>query len=104
METTNMTQSQITLGATYRDSVTGFEGIATNTTLYLFACERVWLSKGFSKEKGEEVGMVFDAASLVKIKDPSSDVQKALANIGSTPERREPVLTGGDRPAQSALR
>lgn len=106
-------QSTVTLGATYRDSISGFEGVAVNTTLFLFACERVWLSKG-PNEKGEDQGAVFDAVQLVHVKGRSRDVEKALEKMRAQrtmPQPPEPpkrsmfaARTGGDRPAQSAVR
>jgi len=68
-------ESHIELGATYRDAVSGFEGVAVTATRFIFACERVSLSKGYEKEKGDEIVSVFDAAQLVFVKAPSKDVK-----------------------------
>ena len=96
--------SVIELGATYRDAVSGFEGVAVNTTLFLFSCERVALSAGFEKGKSEEQIAVFDAAQLIKTKDPSKDILRAINEMNGTKVVNAPVSTGGDRPAHSAIR
>lgn len=99
-------ESNIELGATYRDAVSGFEGVAVTSTRFLFSCERVSLSKGFNDEKGEEILAVFDAAQLVQVKGPSKDITKALEGIGAIepPKPKVTARTGGDRPAPSAVR
>lgn len=104
-------QSTIELGAKYKDVVSGFEGTAVNTTLFLFACERVYLSQGYPGKDGKEIGHVFDAAQLIRTGNVNKKTQKALAAVGveTTPEKAskaKPTKTkpGGDRPTPSAIR
>lgn len=56
-----------TLGATYRDTVTGFEGVAIAKAKYLYACERVTLQKVVDGEKWEIKELSFDLPALVLI-------------------------------------
>ena len=99
-------ESNIELGATYRDTVSGFEGTVTMSTRFLFACERVTLSKGFDEKKGEEISACFDAAQLVFVKGPNKDIKDALERIGIKEQPKPPAgpRNGGDRPTPSAIR
>jgi hypothetical protein len=99
-------ESKIQLGATYKDSVSGFEGVVTMSTRFLFACERVTLSKGFDEKKGEEICAVFDAAQLSFVKGPTNEIKKALDAIGVKEQPKPPAgpRNGGDRPTPSAIR
>ena len=99
-------ESNIELGATYRDTVSGFEGVVVCSTRFLFACERVSLSKGFQPDKGEEIVATFDAAQLEYVAPPKDEIKKALERIGikEQPKPKEPRKTGGDRPTPSAIR
>lgn len=102
----NIGTSNIELGATYRDTVSGFEGVVTSSTRFLFACERVVLSKGFDEKKGEEISAVFDAAQLTFVKGPAKEVKEALAKMNAVDPPKPPVTarTGGDRAIPSAVR
>lgn len=99
--------SEIILGRTYKDSATGFEGVATGVTHFLFACERVCLSKGHN-EKGEPIEAVFDAPQLVETKKETKALLAALTAAGLREPAAAPAAprqrTGGDRPMPSAVR
>lgn len=106
--------TDIELGATYKDAVSGYEGVATSKTSFLFACERVCLSQGHKEDDGKEKYATFDAAQLIKVKGPSKEVKAALAAMGldedaSTEEPKAKKTkakprTGGDRPMPSMER
>lgn len=81
--------TDIILGAVYKDIVTGFQGVATSKTEYLFACERVNL-EGQNAEKRDSVFV--DAPSLKFISPPAPEV------VAATPEFQA-ARTGGARPA-----
>jgi hypothetical protein len=68
--------TKATLGAKYRDTITGFEGIAVSRTEFLYGCVRVCLEKG--DEKGEKsVTEYFDEQRLIAVSDHVSLVSDA---------------------------
>lgn len=74
---------EVVLGARYRDTVSGFEGVATSDTRFLYGCNRVGLS---GLHEGEPKDFVFDALGLEPVK-------------GAAPRAKEPkVKRGGARP------
>jgi hypothetical protein len=75
-------QAPVRLGETYRDSITGFEGVATWRAEYLHGCVRVGLEAG---KDGKVEEFVFDEQRLT---------EKASATSGGTrpaPPSRDPV-------------
>lgn len=58
-------RSDVVLGDRYRDSVTGYEGVASALYFFLNACERVNLER--LDEKGEPSSATFDAPRLVHV-------------------------------------
>lgn len=78
------------LGRTYRDKVTGFEGIATHATRFLYACERVCLVS--ESKDGDVKELVCDA--------PQLELVKGGRRVDPQPEPK----TGGDRPSASRAR
>lgn len=73
----------IELGKKYKDTVSGWEGIATLRLEFLNGCIRYELS-GKDKD-GAPQGHVFDEEQLLLVDDP-------------TPVVAAPTRTGGDRP------
>lgn len=57
-------KTDVVLGEKYLDPLTGFEGVATSTTFYLHACERVALE---IVKDGEIKYEGFDAPRLVRV-------------------------------------
>lgn len=64
-KTTTM-ESQVTLGERYRDTVTGYEGVATACCFYLHGCERVTLEQWIASE-AQLKELTFDAPRLVHL-------------------------------------
>lgn len=59
-------KSDIVLGQKYRDTITGYEGVATTVTFFLNACERVGL-ESYDAERREVKTEVFDSPRLVHV-------------------------------------
>jgi hypothetical protein len=59
-------KSDIVLGQKYIDKQTGFEGVATSTTFFQHACERVCLET-FDTERKRVIECVFDSPRLTRI-------------------------------------
>ena len=78
-------QEKVKLGKRYRDTITGFEGVAYGQTEYLFGCYRVTLT-GVNKD-GDPAEFTFDAPQLEEIKD--------------APRHEKAQRTGGPRNAPS---
>lgn len=78
-------KSDIVMGEKYKDTITGFEGVATSVTFFLNACERVGL-EGFDEERKKVLVEIFDAPRLVHI----------ATGVQATTEK-----TGGDRDVAS---
>ena len=55
----------IELGKKYKDSITGFEGIATARTEYMFGCVRILLEGKKLKPDGTSNELWFDEQRLV---------------------------------------
>lgn len=58
--------SEVQLGLTYEDAVTGFTGVAVAVTEYLQGCRRVTLER--ADEKGKPESFAFDEPNLVSKK------------------------------------
>lgn len=56
-------KSDIKLGERYRDTQTGFEGVATSVHFYQHACERIALET-YDAERKEVKDAIFDAPRL----------------------------------------
>ena len=86
----------IELGRTYKDKVSGFEGIAVHRTEFLYACERVCLQ---AQAKGGDIKEAhFDAPQLElqpRKKSVVVEAPKASAKTGG-------VRPGMSRPRSSA--
>lgn len=59
------TTGPVTLGERYRDSFTGFEGVATSRTEFLYGCVRVCLEADTLKDDGTPKDAVFDEQRLM---------------------------------------
>ena len=77
----------VKLGERYKDTLTGFEGIATARTEYLYHCVRVGL-EGSDKDK-QPVEFWFDEQRLV---DAKNKPVATLAKTGGA--RKTPPRTG----------
>lgn len=61
----------IELGQKVRDSISGFEGIATARAEFLHGCIRIQVSPTKLQENGQPIeGQYFDEAQLVPQKEP----------------------------------
>lgn len=58
--------SDVVMGEKYRDTITGFDGVATSVTFFLNACERVGL-EGYDAARKKVVVEIFDAPRLVHV-------------------------------------
>lgn len=83
-------QTEIELGSTYKDEITGFTGVADSVFFYMNGCVRVNLvSRNLHENK--VVDNIFDTQTLKLI---DTNIQRALkAKI------RPPQPVGGSRPA-----
>ena len=64
--------TEIVLGKTYRDKVSGMEGVALCRSQWMYGCERITLQPAYDKTKndGKMPDMVvFDAPSLELVRD-----------------------------------
>jgi hypothetical protein len=80
---------KIKLGKRYRDDVTGFEGVATSRTEYIYGCRRIGLE---FLHDGEVKTHSFDEPGLTEIGDKPV--------VSPTAEERR---TGGTRPTTGRL-
>ena len=82
---------KVTLGKQYRDSISGYEGVAIGRTTYLYGCVRVCLSPMKLKDDGDLLpDFWFDEEQLVamragkiikkeKSKPPSGDSSRSIS-------------------------
>ncbi len=78
----------IRLGEKYRDTITGFEGVATSRCEYLYGCVRVTL-EGVSVDGKAPEELCFDEQRLVTL---TGALPKATATSGGA--RPTPPRTG----------
>jgi hypothetical protein len=78
----NVVELSVTLGNRYKDSVTGFEGVATACYIYMNGCIRVELM-ALDKD-GVPKAYVFDQEQMLEVK-------------GAPVERKAATPTGGPR-------
>lgn len=83
-------KSDVVMGDTYRDSITGLEGTATAVTFFLHACERVTLE--FMRE-GKMAYEVFDAPRLVHVETEVAPKVAKTGGPGGTEARPAEVLS-----------
>jgi hypothetical protein len=90
-----MTLKDVTLGATYRDRISGFTGVATSKTLWLNACLRVGLQGKVNKD-GESKSFSYDVEDLEYVNNGVLD--GSVVALGSvTPTRQRRGTGGGGR-------
>jgi hypothetical protein len=78
-------QERLELGKRYRDTITGFEGVATAQTEYLFGCFRVGLCGVLN---GEPKDFTFDAPQLEVVEAaPAIKPQQRTGGPHATPSR-----------------
>ena len=68
------------LGKRYRDTISGFEGIATGVFDYLYGCRRVNLEGSVD---GKPVGHIFDAPQLEEVEGQTIAPSPAASSGGS---------------------
>lgn len=79
--------SDVVLGDKYRDSQTGFEGIATAIYFFQYGCERVQLEQ-FDKKASDIRAITFDAPRLVNVKTGKTPVVTKTGGPGNPDEGR----------------
>ena len=68
----------IVLGSTVRDKISGFEGVATGRTTYLYGCVRIEVAPNkCDGEKPNSDAYVFDEPQLEVIAPPAEDLVPA---------------------------
>jgi hypothetical protein len=77
-----MKQNEVVLGNRYRDTVSGWEGVATGRFEYMNGCFRICL--GGTDKDGQPEDFVFDVEQIVPVDAPAV-------------ERSAPSPTGGPR-------
>lgn len=87
-------RSNIKLGERYRDTATGFEGVATVVSFFQYGCERATL-KGMNRQ-GEIVEYGFDAAELEVVRT-GEKMTLAEAKTGGPHGSETVVRSHGDR-------
>lgn len=80
-----MDESEIQLGETYRDTVTGFTGKAVARHEYLHGCTRITLSALVS---GDVKEFTFDAPSITKLPEMESVTSQRTGGPRATPPSR----------------
>jgi hypothetical protein len=79
-------KSNVQWGKRYRDTITGFEGVATGYCAYVSGCDQVLLNGGLNKDGDKVNSMWFDADRLAEI------------DTGKIPDK-DRGLKGPDTPA-----
>ena len=78
---------KITLGKEYKDSISGFSGIATARTIYLHGCIRILLTPNKLKSDGDFLpDCWFDEPQIVTVRSGKITEPKTRKPIGG-PER-----------------
>ncbi len=88
---------KVKLGNTYKDSISGFEGIAIARAVYLYGCQRVMVAPNKLKPDGDFLpDCWFDEAQLVSVRSKTKVAKRGKSNgpagpSRSTPPSRDPV-------------
>lgn len=90
--------AEVELGAKYRDSISGFEGIATSETRFINKCRQVCLTREVEKgkQKTSDDSWYFDIEQLERVGD---GILKKLADALKSENKAEP-----DKPDKPARR
>lgn len=79
--------AQIELGGRYRDTVTGFEGVATGRVEYLTGCEQVYLEG--SREGGKDASTCWADIDRVELMaEPRLELARTAEGGGNRPNPR----------------
>lgn len=78
-------ETQIELGQKYRDSITGFEGVATGRHEYIHGCTRITLE---NLHDGQVKREAFDAPALVEVESGTKFSSSKTGGPHWTPEPR----------------
>lgn len=71
-------RSEIQIGATYKDTLSGFQGVAVYVSFNITGCERVALD---NLDGNEIKAYEFDATRLKFVKGPTADVKKLVKAV-----------------------
>ncbi len=76
------------LGKTYKDSISGFEGVAVCRSVYLYGCERVLLVPNKLKPDGDFLpDCWFDEAQLIAVQAKNKPAKRGKGNGPAGPSR-----------------
>lgn len=89
-ETEMKYKSDVVLGERYRDSQSGFEGVATGIFFYQYGCERVQL-EAFVEREQDIKAIAFDAPRLVHVSSGKVPKVERTGGPGSGLEARPSV-------------
>jgi hypothetical protein len=78
-------ESEIEIGGTYRDTQTGWEGIAVIIQFHQYQCEQVAIER---MEGGDVKAYYFDAARLELVAPPAKNYQKVSTGSYQNPVGR----------------
>lgn len=79
------------LGKMYKDSISGFEGVAVAKSIYLYGCERVLIAPSKLKPDGDFLpDCWFDEAQLVSIRTKVKIAKRGSRNGPAGPNRSTP--------------
>ncbi len=79
---------KVKLGNTYRDSISGYEGVAVCRSVYLYGCERVLLVANKLKTDGDFLSDFWlDEAQLVSVQAKKKPAKKGKRNGPAGPAR-----------------
>ena len=82
---------KVKLGKTYKDSISGYEGIATARAVYLYGCERVLIAPTSLKKDGDFLpDCWFDEPQLVGVQAKKKPAKKSKNNGPAGPARSVP--------------
>lgn len=72
----------VKLGSKVRDTITGFEGIATGRTVYLNGCVHVLVTRQTVDEKGSPVAEWFDEQRVKTLEEGAFKPEPSEATAG----------------------
>jgi hypothetical protein len=80
-------KSDVILGERYRDSQSGFQGVATGIFFYQYGCERVQL-EAFVEREQDIKSLAFDAPRLIHVKTGKTPKVEKTGGPGTGLESR----------------
>jgi hypothetical protein len=82
---------KVKLGNTYKDSISGYEGVAVARTVYLYGCERILIAPIKLKPDGDFLpDCWFDEAQLVSVRSKTKVAKRGKRNGPAGPSRSVP--------------